>query len=231
MTRPHYHFAIASAIAAVAGCSGTMGLGGSSEFACPLTGGVTCENVSSVYRMSRSGTLPSKAPPPSSTAPSSSATPTAPPTGELPEMAPPRPAAVATPVAVSTSTPSRSSGSSPMPIRSQPRILRGWIAPYEDADGDLVGDAYVFIPVDSGRWMIKHARQRIRDAYAPARPAAAAATAPSSAVQASSTSTSTASSAAPSSFPTPDGGADLATFTAAMKGAATPPVPQAGSGK
>jgi len=231
MKRPHYHFAIASAIAALAGCSGTMGLGGSSEFACPLTGGVTCENVSSVYRMSRSGTLPSKAPAPSSTAPSSSATPTAPPIGELPEMAPPRPAAVATPVAVSTSTPSRSSGSSPMPIRSQPRILRGWIAPYEDADGDLVGDAYVFIPVDSGRWMIEHARQRIRDAYAPARPAAAAATAPSSAVQASSTSTSTASSAAPSSFPAPDGGADLATFTAAMKGAATPPVPQAGSGK
>jgi conjugal transfer pilus assembly protein TraV len=118
-----------------------------------------------------------------------------------------------------------------MPIRSQPRILRGWIVPYEDADGDLVGDAYVFIPVDSGRWMVEHARQRIRDAYAPARPAAAAAAAPSPAVQASSTTTSTASSGAGLSFPAPDGGADLATFTSAMKGAATQPVPQAGSVK
>ena len=230
MKRPHYHFAIASAIAALAGCSGTMGLGGSSEFACPLTGGVTCENVSSVYRMSRSGTLPSKTQPPASSAPSSSSTATPSPSGAPVEMAPARPAAVATAVPIATSTPSRTSVASPMPIRSQPRILRGWIVPYEDADGDLVGDAYVFIPVDSGRWMVEHARQRIRDAYAPARPAAAAA-APSPAVQASSTSTSTASSGAGLSFPAPDGGADLATFTSAMKGAATQPVPQAGSVK
>ena len=94
-----------------------------------------------------------------------------------------------------------------------------------------MGDAYVFIPVDSGRWMVEHARQRIRDAYAPARPAAAAAAVPSPAVQASSASATTASGAAQSNFPAPDGGADLATFTSAMKGAAAPPVPQAGSGK
>jgi conjugal transfer pilus assembly protein TraV len=118
-----------------------------------------------------------------------------------------------------------------MPIRSQPRILRGWIVPYEDADGDLVGDAFVFIPVDGGRWMVEHARQRIRDAYAPARPAAAAAMAPSPAVQAASTAATTASGPAQSNFPAPDGGADLATFTSAMKGAATQPAPQAGSVK
>jgi conjugal transfer pilus assembly protein TraV len=118
-----------------------------------------------------------------------------------------------------------------MPIRSQPRILRGWIVPYEDADGDLVGDAFVFIPVDGGRWMVEHARQRIRDAYAPARPAAAAATAPSPAVQAAATSTTPASGGAKSSLPAPDGGADLATFTSAIKGASTHPAPAVGSVK
>lgn len=231
MKRPHYQFAIASAIAALAGCSGTMGLGGSSEFACPLTGGVTCENVSSVYRMSRNGTLPSKAPPPSPSSSNSSSAPTPSPSGAPVEMAPARPATVATAVPVSTATPSRTGATAPMPIRSQPRILRGWIVPYEDADGDLVGDAFVFIPVDGGRWMVEHARQRVRDAYAPARPAAAAAAAPSSAVQSASASATTASGGAPSSFPAPDGGADLAAFTSAMKGAATQPVPQAGSVK
>jgi conjugal transfer pilus assembly protein TraV len=183
-----------------------MGLGGSSEFACPLTGGVTCENVSSVYRMSRAGTLPSKAPPPSSTAPNAGSAPTPSPSGAPVEMAPPRPAGVATAVPVATTAAGRTAVTPPMPIRSQPRILRGWIVPYEDADGDLVGDAFVFIPVDGGRWMVEHARQRIRDAYAPARPAAAAATAPSPAVQAASTSTTPASGGAKSSLLAPDGG-------------------------
>lgn len=229
--RPHYHFAIAATAATLAGCSGTMGLGGSSEFACPLTGGVTCENVSNVYRMSRNGTLPNKAPAPSPATPSSSSAPPPSPSGPPVEMAPVRQAAVASAVPVSSVTPGRSTSPSPMPIRSQPRILRGWIVPYEDADGDLVGDAYVFIPVDSGRWMVEHARQRIRDAYAPARPAAAAAAAPSQAVQASSVSAGTGDGSAQSNFPAPDGGPDLATFASAIKGVATQPVPQAGGVK
>jgi hypothetical protein len=60
MIRPHFRFVIASVAAALAGCNGTMGLGGSSEYACPVAPGVTCESVSNVYRMSREGKLPSK---------------------------------------------------------------------------------------------------------------------------------------------------------------------------
>jgi len=207
-----------------------MGLGGSSEFACPLTGGVTCENVSSVYRMSRSGTLPSKTQPPASSAPSSSSTAT---TVALRGTG--RDGAGAT-------GPGRDRGSdrdlhaqqdvggSPMP--SIAAADPAWvIVPYEDADGDLVGDAYVFIPVDSGRWMVEHARQRIRDAYAPRATRRSGGGGAQPRVQASSTTTSTASSGAGLSFPAPDGGADLATFTSRDEGGGDATGAAGGSGK
>jgi conjugal transfer pilus assembly protein TraV len=225
MIRPHFRFVIASVVAALAGCNGTMGLGGSSEYACPVAPGVTCESVSNVYRMSREGKLPSKSSPPASSAPSTDADPATP--------APARATSVtATAPIAAAAVPSRAAMVSPMPIRSQPRILRGWIVPYEDADGDLVGDAYVFIPVDSGRWMVEHARQRIREQYAPARPTAAAVAAPTTTASATTQSGSTTSSTSSVGMPPPDGaGADLATFTSAVKGVAGQSAPPSGSVK
>ena len=44
------------------------------------------------------------------------------------------------------------------PIRSNPRVLRLWIAPWEDADGDLHEEALVHVVVDTGRWLIEHVR-------------------------------------------------------------------------
>jgi conjugal transfer pilus assembly protein TraV len=43
-------------------------------------------------------------------------------------------------------------------LRSNPRLLRLWIAPWEDADGDLHEQALVHVVVDSGRWLIEHVR-------------------------------------------------------------------------
>ena len=59
------------------------------------------------------------------------------------------------------------------PIRSAPRILRVWFAPWEDADGDLHDQSYVYLPVDAGRWLIEHTQRRIQDGYRPVRPPAA----------------------------------------------------------
>ena len=59
-------------------------------------------------------------------------------------------------------------------IRSNPRLLRVWVAPWEDSDGDLHEEAIVHVIVDSGRWLIDHVRpaQRSRmDAVAPPLPA------------------------------------------------------------
>lgn len=70
-------------------------------------------------------------------------------------------------------------------LRSQARVLRLWTKPWEDADGDLWDQGYVYVQVDTGRWQIDHVRQRIRDQYAPLRPPPAAPSpAPSSSGQA-----------------------------------------------
>jgi hypothetical protein len=54
-------------------------------------------------------------------------------------------------------------------IRSDPTVVRIWVAPWEDADGDLMDQTYVYLPVDSGRWLIEHNRQRIKREFAPMR--------------------------------------------------------------
>lgn len=63
-------------------------------------------------------------------------------------------------------TPAISSGT---PIRSAPRILRLWFAPWEDSDGDLHDQSYVYLSVDTGKWQIEHTRRRFQDAYRPVR--------------------------------------------------------------
>lgn len=55
-------------------------------------------------------------------------------------------------------------------IRSNPRLLRVWIAPWEDSDGDLHEEAFVHVIVDTGRWLIDHVRPAPRtsiDSVAP----------------------------------------------------------------
>jgi len=40
-----------------------------------------------------------------------------------------------------------------VPVRVPPRIVRVWIAPFEDEDGDLNQGGYVFMEVSPGRWI------------------------------------------------------------------------------
>jgi conjugal transfer pilus assembly protein TraV len=45
--------------------------------------------------------------------------------------------------------------------------LRLWIAPWEDSEGDLHDQSYVYVVADPGRWVIEHNRKRIVDRYRP----------------------------------------------------------------
>ena len=54
--------------------------------------------------------------------------------------------------------PAKTSAASSESIRSNPRVLRLWIAPWEDTDGDLHEEAFVHVVVDTGRWLIEHVR-------------------------------------------------------------------------
>lgn len=58
-------------------------------------------------------------------------------------------------------------------IRTEPTIIRIWIAPWEDADGDLNDQGYVYLQIDAGRWLIEHNREQIRRTFAPTQAGAA----------------------------------------------------------
>ena len=40
------------------------------------------------------------------------------------------------------------------PILTAPRVLRLWVAPWEDAAGDLHGETYLYLRIDDGRWTL-----------------------------------------------------------------------------
>jgi len=53
------------------------------------------------------------------------------------------------------------------PLRQPGRVLRVWIAPWVDADGDYHDQSYVYLVLDHGRWFIDKARKKIQRRYAP----------------------------------------------------------------
>jgi conjugal transfer pilus assembly protein TraV len=124
----------------LAGCASSMsGIGGTERYACRAPEGAQCISVSGVYASSLRGAF------------------AAPPPKVLTEPAAAAPAATygATPLApvyAAASTPS------PETIRSKPRILRVWFAPWEDSDGDLHEGSTVHLLVDAGRWLIERVR-------------------------------------------------------------------------
>lgn len=161
------------------GCASTMsGLGGEGSYACKAPVGSQCTSVSGVYANSIHGQPPASALPKPAKEPTSTA-------------------AAATVASASTAAPGL--GAPPSALRSQPRVMRLWIAPWEDADGDLHEASVVHVLVDTGRWLIERVtpanRQRV-DAVRPPIPSAAPASGPASASEpASSTVT------APDRFP------------------------------
>ena len=146
------------------GCASTMGgLGGEGSYACKAPVGSQCTSVSGVYANSIHGQPPASALPKPAKEPTSTAV-------------------AATVASASTAAPGL--GAPPSALRSQPRVLRLWIAPWEDADGDLHEASVVHVLVDTGRWLIERVlpanRQRV-DAVQPPIPSAAPASGPASA--------------------------------------------------
>ena len=171
--RRSFALVVGAAAALSGGCASTMsGLGGEGSYACKAPVGSQCTSVSGVYANSIHGQPPASALPKPAKEPTSTA-------------------AAATAASASTAAPGL--GAPPSALRSQPRVLRLWIAPWEDADGDLHEASVVHVLVDTGRWLIERVtpanRQRV-DAVRPPIPSAAPASGPASASEpASSTET------------------------------------------
>lgn len=133
------------AVVALSGCSSMSGFDAKSDFACKAPDGILCESMSGIYANAQAKNLP----------------------GQRVN------ARGEAPVELSQAKAGSNVMTKPIysgtPIRSAPRLLRVWFAPWEDTDGDLHDQSYVYLPVDSGRWLVEHNRRRIQDNYRPVR--------------------------------------------------------------
>lgn len=145
--------ALAGALLA-AGCVSMAGVGGTSEYACKAQPGVRCESVSGTYQNAVKKNLPGQRP--------SQADQPYPGAGGAAERAL-QPVTFAPGVQIAPGLAAYRTET----LRSAPRVLRLWIKPWEDADGDLVDQSYVYVEVDRGRWRIDHVRREQREAFAP----------------------------------------------------------------
>ena len=125
-------------------CSNMSGLDANNQFACKAPDGILCESMSGIYANAQAKNLP----------------------GQRVGHGSGRPSETGATVSSGVLTRPIESGT---PIRSAPRLLRVWFAPWEDSDGDLHDQSYIYLPVDTGRWLIEHNRRRIQDAYRPVR--------------------------------------------------------------
>lgn len=166
--------ALVTALAlAMSGCVSTLsGVGGTQSYACQAPVGALCTSVSGVYAnalhgMSEVPHPPAKAPPPGLLgAYAIGVTPPALETAPLPQS-PIENQSLTVSSAASAPTLAPASDidrlDTDTSLRSAPRILRLWIAPWEDSDGDLHDAATVHVVVDTGRWLIEHVRPAPRD--------------------------------------------------------------------
>jgi conjugal transfer pilus assembly protein TraV len=137
---------IASVLAlALGGCAGSLtGMDGESKFSCKAPDGVTCSSLSGVYANAVANNLPGlrkdgKGDPA-----------VRPPAKESPD-----------------GTITGQVASSGDPLRTQARVLRIWIAPWEDTEGDLHDQSYIYVVANAGRWTIEHSQRHIVDRYRP----------------------------------------------------------------
>lgn len=129
------------------GCGSLSGFDAGNTFSCQAPPGVLCESMTGIYKNFEQNNLPNQRPN----------------KNKADGIAPAEPAHVKN---ESVLTRPIYSGT---PIRSAPRVLRVWFAPWEDTDGDLHDQSYVYLSIDAGRWLIEHNRRRIQDAYRPVR--------------------------------------------------------------
>ena len=54
-----------------------------------------------------------------------------------------------------------------MPIRTPEQVIRVWIAPWEDKDGDLRDQSFVYLTLNSSRWQIAHNQEAIINDFRP----------------------------------------------------------------
>ena len=129
----------------ISGCS-FSGYGGTTQFKCAAPEGVSCNSISGNYANAVAGTLGQ-----ASTIERDA--------GQAYFDGAGRPSRYA--------QGSRATPSSGTPIRTQTEVLRIWVAPYQDTDGDLIDQSYTYVTLNEGRWLIEHNQAQIIQEFQP----------------------------------------------------------------
>jgi len=136
--------ALAILFATLAGCMSLSGFDASNSFSCKAPDGVLCESMSGIYANAQQNNLPGQSVKHSNDFSASA------------EAVQGKENLVLT-MPLSSGT----------PIRSAPRVLRIWLAPWEDSDGDLHDQSYLYLTVDAGHWLVEYQQRRIQDSFKP----------------------------------------------------------------
>lgn len=126
-------FVAAIAAATLSGCASMNGLSDStSKFGCKAPDGVSCTSVSGVYANAQQGNLPAL------------------------QAYHKAPVASVYTDASKSALPIALPG---VPIRSQPKVQRIWVAPWVDDEGTLHDQSYLYVVLDPGKWQVEHGRE------------------------------------------------------------------------
>jgi conjugal transfer pilus assembly protein TraV len=188
-----------TAVLGLSGCASNLsGVGGTPTYACKAPAGAQCTSVSGVYanagqgarqllgsdapRAVGSGALGTSAADATSHGPVVRSGAGAPAPKASPAETQPAPAPASGPTTVASTAPSGAvPAQSTAALRTAPRVLRLWIAPWEDSDGDLHEASTVNVLIDHGRWLIERVRPAPRGPRMGVTPPAAPSAAPASA--------------------------------------------------
>lgn len=137
-----------AAAATLSGCASSLvGYSAETSHTCSRDQGVGCTPVSDVYKMAMAGKLPGQASARSET------------DALVANASAPNLASAAL-------RPAMSSG---MPVRTAPRVLRIWYAPWKDGLDVLHDQRHSYLTLDTGRWLIEHNRERLMREFGPTR--------------------------------------------------------------
>jgi len=157
--------AVASTIV-LGGCASALsGVGGTEGYACKAPIGAQCTSVSGVYA-NANGSSSANASANSDLLELRAVHEAFRPQGLLTMPSIPVATLEAQPAPSAESSPARAAGASAgataspatQALRSPPRVLRLWISPWEDADGDLHEASFINVVIDTGRWLIERVR-------------------------------------------------------------------------
>ena len=131
------------------GCGSLTGTGGSDKLACKAPDGVACSSLSGVYANALANNLPGLQKGQHATKTEAIAT---------------KDGKAYLPHSTSITGEAPTSGE---PILTKAHVMRIWVAPWEDSEGDLHDQSYIYVVANSGRWAIEHNEKQIMNRYQP----------------------------------------------------------------